>query len=71
MLEEKQREAKEELFRDYIGQCLWHITTIQHFQTNEPNNMPQYIELSHPDKVDKKQVTAEEVKNHILEKLGC
>lgn len=72
MIEEQQREEKEELFRDYVGQCLWHIVTIQHFKTTEENKMPQYVELSHPEKVEKvKPITAEEVKEHLLFELGC
>ena len=72
LFEEREREQKEELFRDYIGQALWHITSIQHLKTTEPNKMPQYIELSHPERrVEAEPMTAEEIKEHILQKLGC
>ena len=72
LIEEQERERKEELFRDYVGQALWHITSIQHFKTTEPNKMPQYIILSHPERVvEAKPLSAEEIKEHILEKLRC
>ena len=68
--EEVERESREDLFRDYVGQALWHITTIQHLKTNVENEMPQYVELSHPEQ-KQKQLTAEEIKQHILEELRC
>ena len=62
---------REENFRDYMGQAIWHITTIQHLKTDKPNEMPQYIELAHPNlKVKKeKQLTKAEIIDHVLEKL--
>lgn len=62
---------REENFRDYMGQAIWHITTIQHLKTDQPNEMPQYIELAHPNlKVKKeKQLTKAEIIDHVLEKL--
>ena len=68
MTEEIERERAEELFRDYVGQSLWHINTIQHFKTTSENDMPQYVELSHPESV-KDSKTAEEIKQEIMEKL--
>ena len=59
------------LFRDYVGQALWHITTIQHMKTEEPNDMPQYIEMAHPEQVSpEEELTAEQIINNVLEKLG-
>lgn len=59
-----------ERFRDYVGQSLWHITTIEHLRTNEENTMPQYVLYAHPDDIptEEKQ-TAEQIINNVLEKL--
>lgn len=62
-------EVEESVFRDYVGQALWHITTIQHLKTDQPNEMPQYVEIMHPN-IKVKEQTAEEIKNEILKKLG-
>lgn len=62
LIDEQEREQNETLFRDYMGQCLWHITTIQHF------GIPQYIELAHPELMPKEE-NPEEVKKRILSKL--
>lgn len=68
MADEQEREKQETLFRDYVGQALWHITSIQHFKTSEPNDMPQYVELSHPTTI--KPETPDQIKQRILNKLG-
>jgi hypothetical protein len=68
LAQEIEEERKMEMFRDYVGQTLWVINTIQHFKTTGENNMPQYIELSHPE-LKKNQLTANEIKQHILDRL--
>ena len=68
MTEEAERERAEQLFRDYVGQSLWHINTIQHFKTTSENDMPQYVELAHPESAKDKR-TAEEIKQEIMAKL--
>jgi hypothetical protein len=66
VLDEIEREQKQQLFQDYVGQALWHITTIQHLKTNVQNSMPQYIELAHPERIVKGPQTAEEIFNYVL-----
>ena len=61
-------EKEKELFMDYVGQCLWDIATSLRAMGGAENDMPQYIELSHPEK-QKKKMTAEQIKNHVLEGL--
>ena len=68
--EEFEREYKEEVFRDYVGQALWHITTIQHFKATEKNTMPQYIELSHPETKNEDTRSSEEIIQYVLDGLG-
>ena len=68
MADELERESFETLFRDYVGQSLWHINTIQHLMTTMPNEMPQYVEIAHPEKVDNS--TADDIKAHLLKELG-
>ena len=68
--DEIDKEHKEELFRDYVGQALWHITTIQHFKTTQENSMPQYIELSHPETKIKDTRSAEEIFQYVIDGLG-
>lgn len=68
LIDEQEREQNETLFRDYMGQCLWHITTIQHLKTSCDNSIPQYIELAHPELMPKEE-NPEEVKERILSKL--
>lgn len=68
ILEEHERQQREDLFRDYVGQTLWVINSIQHLKTTSKNEMPQYVELAHPEKAAPKQ-TAEEIKQHLLNKL--
>jgi len=46
------------------------INSIQHLKTTRENDMPQYVELAHPE-MKEKQPTAEEIKQHLLKKLGC
>ena len=71
MEDEIERVHREENFRDYMGQAIWHITTIQHLMTDKPNEMPQYVELVHPNlkKSKGKQLTKAEIIDHVLEKL--
>lgn len=71
-IDEQQKERDMVIFRDYVGQALWHITSIQHMKTTEPNSMPQYIEFAHPEKkVRVEPLTAEQIKQRVLEKLRC
>ena len=70
MLEEEvEQEHKLELYRDYVGQTLWVLNSIAHLYTTGKNDMPQYVELSHPEAATKK-MTAAEIKQHILKELG-
>ena len=68
--EEVERDHKEEVFRDYVGQALWHITTIQHFKATEKNTMPQYVEISHPETKNLDTRSAEEIFQYVLDGLG-
>lgn len=71
LLEERDREQREDIFRDYVGQTLWVINSIQHLKTTSSNEMPQYVELSHPEMKKKSQMTAAQIKQHILDRLRC
>lgn len=68
LTQEIEEEQHRQLFRDYVGQTLWVINSIQHLKTTSENTMPQYVELSHPE-TKKNQPTAEEIKQHILDRL--
>lgn len=70
--EEIEREQKEQLFRDYVGQTLWIINTIQHLKTTKENDMPQYVEIAHPElkKKDDGLKTTEEIIQYVLDGLG-
>ena len=59
---------REELFREYAGQVLWNINQIQNLKVEEPNNMPQYLDLLYP--VAKEEETADSIIKQVLEKLG-
>lgn len=68
LAEENEREHSESLFRDYVGQSLWDIDNMCRHIFGGENDMPQYITLAHKEKPGK-EMTAEEIKAHVLEKL--
>lgn len=69
-VEEREQEDRLEMFRDYVGQTLWVINSIQHLKTTSENKMPQYVELSHPERKLQGPQTAEEVYEYVLNGLG-
>ena len=65
---EYEQRQRQELFRDYVGQLLWEIDDVLlHFGKSQ-SKMPQYIELAHP-QAKQKEMSAEEIKQHILSRL--
>lgn len=52
---------------DYVGQALWHLTTLKHAQMGTENDMPQYAEVVNGRK--KKEPTASEIIDGVLQKL--
>ena len=70
MIEENEQEQREQLFRDYVGQTLWVINSIQHLKTTATNEMPQYVELAHPVKVKEGPQTTDEIIEYVLNGLG-
>lgn len=58
-----------ELFHEYAGQILWNVNMIQGTQVENPNEMPQYIDLLYPVKQEKEE-SAEDIIKGILQKLG-
>ena len=70
MVEDVLEEAKQwNLFRDYVGQASWHVTSIKHAEAGTENDMPQYIVMAHPEKKPEEQ-SAQEIISGVLEKLG-
>ena len=70
MIENELEEARQwSLFRDYVGQASWHVTTIKHAEAGTENDMPQYITMAHPEKKLEEQ-SAQEIISGVLEKLG-
>ena len=53
---------------DYVGQAMWHITTIKHAEIGSENDMPQYMEVLLDKKT--KEPTAKEIIDGVLQKLG-
>lgn len=73
LAEEIEESSNAELFRNYAGQALWHITRVLYsvYTDEEELPLPQYVRLSHPEINDKtKEPTAKEIINSVLEKLG-
>lgn len=67
LAEEAEEERKRVLFRDYVGQALWDIDRAIHAFVGAEISLPQYVELSHKHKP--KEMTAEEIKQYVLERL--
>jgi hypothetical protein len=67
---EIERDNQYEIYTSYVGQTLWHLNTIAHLYTTAPNDMPQYLEIAHPE-ARKKEPTADEIKRNLWEKLRC
>ena len=64
-------EWRKDLFTNYVGQSLWHMNTILHLFTDKENEMPQYVELSHPEVSPKvENLTADQIINNVLTELG-
>lgn len=60
---------RQELFRQYVGETLWNINQIQNMKVEEPNIMPQFVDLLYPPKEEKKE-DAQSIINDLLTKLG-
>ena len=58
----------QKFFMNYVGQAIWHITTIEHYRYGTENDMPQYAEIVNKEKA--KQPTAKEIIDGVLKKLG-
>lgn len=60
-----------EVFHEYAGQVLWNINMIQNLKVENPNEMPQFIDLLYPEelKLPEKQ-TAKQIINNVLKELG-
>lgn len=63
-----QEDAERQMFMDYVGQMVWSIDTAIEAAFGGENKVPQYIELVHPE-MKKKDMSTEEVKQHILERM--
>ena len=57
------------LFRDYVGQCLWEANHAIYGIGGVTYSQKQYVELAHPDEGKSSKMTAEEIKQHVLELL--
>lgn len=63
------KEAKEqELATMYTAQCLWALTSGVYGLTGNKFNMPQYVELIHPE-TKKEEMNAQQIKDYILKRL--
>ena len=65
MLEE---ERDKEFFCDYAGQALWIVSSMVAGLAESEAQLPQYIEMVHPELKPKKE-TAESIKQHVLARL--
>lgn len=54
---------------DYAVEHLWLLTSAVYAIGGGELKTPRYIELSHPEQKIRDQRTAEEIKQHILERL--
>lgn len=68
MQDELEQERKRQLYWDYTGQMLWDINAALYSLGGREYTKPQYVELAHPE-LKKPEMTAEQIKNYILEKL--
>lgn len=57
----------QKFFMDYVGQAVWHITTIKHAEVGTENDMPQYAEIISGEKAN--EPSADEIIAGVLKKL--
>lgn len=73
LADEIKKESNAELFQNYAGQALWHITRVLYSVYTDEEKLPleQYVRLSHPEiNKEEKEPTAQEIINDVLKKLG-
>lgn len=62
---------REEVFREYAGQILWNINQIQNMKVEKPNEMPQFLDIIHPEEMNEpEKLTAKQIINNVLKELG-
>ena len=67
--EEAEREKQEMLFRTYMGQAIWETNAILYKFGGAEYKRAQYIDLAMPEN-KAKVMTAEEIKQHVLDGLA-
>lgn len=63
-----EEERYQETYQVYTAQCLWSIASGLYSLGGTTFDMQQYVEIVYPE-TKAKELTAEEVKAHILERL--
>ena len=69
LLEEREKQEKEELFQTYIAQALWGLDYMASERYGYNHALPQYVELIHPE-TKKQDLTAAQIIRRTLELLG-
>ena len=60
-----------EVFHEYAGQILWNINQIQNLKVEKPNDMPQFLDIIHPEEVEEpEKLSAKQVIDNVLKELG-
>ena len=71
MEDEKDRKRREDTFWDYVGFCLRDIDTALRSILGADTDVPSYIEQAHPTVIKQGPRTAQEIIQHVMDKIDA